>query len=74
MTDILRKYKLLDKSAKRELEDFLDALINKKSTTANKKNTKYRDNLLQISTWSEEDINLFIKNQSLLYNWEVEEW
>ena len=74
MTDILRKYKLLDKSAKRELEDFLDALINKKSTTANKKNTKYRDNLLQISTWSEEDINLFIKNQSLLYNWDVEEW
>ena len=74
MTDILRKYKLLDKSSRKELEKFLDDLISKGSASSGQSKTKYRNKLLQVSTWSQDDINLLIQDQSLFKNWNVEEW
>jgi len=74
MTDLALKYNLLDSSAKREVLDFMDFLLTKR--TKLKKSTKidYKKKILKVSVWSDSDIEKMIENQQKFNKWEVQDW
>ena len=74
MTDLLSKYKLLDNSEKKEVNDFLDFLLHKQKMKPNSSLSNYKKKILKVSTWSDADFMVFKKNQSLFNQWKVEEW
>jgi hypothetical protein len=74
MTDIALKYNLLDDSAKKEVLDFVDFLLNKKGNLKESDSSDYKKRLLQVSKWEEADIDLLIKNQQKLNQWNVQKW
>ncbi len=74
MSDVLLKYKLLNKSARQEVNDFLDFLLSKQKTEKNKPVTAYKKKILNVSTWSESDLNVFKESDKMFNNWRVQEW
>lgn len=75
MGDLLSKFELLDAEGKQQVLDYLDFLLSKKK----KKNAKfdvkaYRENLLKVGTWSDEDIAPIEEARQLINNWKVKEW
>lgn len=74
MTDLLSKYKLLNNSGKKEVNDFMDFLLHKQKMKSNDLFSGYKKKILKVSTWSDSDFMIFKKNQSLLNQWKVEEW
>lgn len=73
MTDVQLKYEKLDPLAKKEVDDFIDFLLSKRS--AKKSGEKsYEENLLRVSTWSEDDLKVFDENAKLFNNWTIDEW
>jgi len=73
MTNVQLKYEKLDPLAKKEVDDFIDFLLSKRS--AKKSGEKsYEENLLKVSTWSEDDLKVFDENAKLFNNWTIDEW
>jgi hypothetical protein len=74
MTDLISKYKLLNNSAKQELNDFMDFLLSNQKVEKRSSLSKYKRKILSVSSWSDSDLMIFEKNQSLFNQWNVEEW
>lgn len=74
MEDILSKFNLLDKNAKREVVDFMDFLISKKRTIRRKLLSDYKKKILSVTTWTDEELKIFDENKRLLNQWRVERW
>jgi hypothetical protein len=72
MNDIEIKYNRLNKTAKRELNDFIDFLLSKEETNNSMKN--YKNKILNVSVWSDSDLKAFNENQKLFKQWNVQEW
>ncbi len=74
MTEILLKYNLLDSYNRKEVLDFIDFLLNKKTEKIKKDKTSYKSKILKVSVWSESDIDLIIQNQQKLNQWKAQGW
>lgn len=74
MTDIVLKYNLLDTFAKKEVHDFMDFLLNKKSKSEKTHKSAYKKKILKVSVWSDLDIDLILQNQQKLNEWKAQEW
>lgn len=75
MGELLSKFELLDADAKQQLLDYLDFLISKKKKEKAKFDVEaYRENLLKVSVWSDEDIAPVEEARQLLNNWRIKEW
>ena len=73
MSDILSKYNLLDKAARKEVLDFIDLLLSKKK--AKKKSlSAYKEKILSVSTWTDEELKVFDENRKFFNQWKTEEW
>ena len=72
MNDIEIKYNQLNITAKRELNDFIDFLLSKEDTNNSMKN--YKNNILNVSIWTDADLKVFKENQKLINQWNVQEW
>jgi AAA+ ATPase superfamily predicted ATPase len=83
MNDLILKYSLLDDFRKQEVQDFIDFLLNKQEkkekvekppkSDESKKGT-YRERIMKIPVWSEEEVAVFDENRKLFNKWTVEEW
>lgn len=73
MTDIVLKYNLLNKTAKQEVNDFIDFLLTKKSKS-NNSTTNYKEKILKVSTWSEADVEEITKEMKKFQKLEVQNW
>jgi AAA+ ATPase superfamily predicted ATPase len=83
MNDLILKYSLLDDFRKQEVQDFIDFLLNKQEkkekvekppkSDESKKET-YRERIMKIPVWSEEEVAVFDENRKLFNKWTVEEW
>ena len=60
MTDLIKKYNLLDTASQKELLDFMNFLLNK-NVKSPKKMADYKKKILNVSVWNNEDID-FIPN------------
>jgi site-specific recombinase XerD len=73
MADIQLKYNLLDAASKKEVNDFVDFLLNKK-----KKKTEsissYKKKILKVSLWTDEDIAKIEEAQKHMNNWTPLQW
>ena len=74
MTDISLKYSLLDKTAKQEINDFVDFLLSRKRIQKMTPISDYKKKILSVSTWTDSDLKNFDDNQKLFNQWRVEEW
>jgi hypothetical protein len=74
MNDISLKYRLLSKSARQEVNDFMDFLLNKQQAKNNNPLSGYKKKILSVSTWTDSDIQVFKENQKLFNSWRIEEW
>jgi len=74
MNDILLKYTLLDKNAKKEVIDFIDFLLSKNRRINKKQISEYKKKILSVSKWTDADMKIFSENQKLLNQWKVEKW
>ena len=65
MDSSILKYNLLNAFEKKEVKDFIDFLFNKKKGTPQPTSSHYKNKILSVSTWSEEDIKPFDENKKL---------
>lgn len=71
MNEIVVKYNKLDKSARQELNDFMDFLLSKQIKEKPKLLTTYKNRILKVSVWSASDLKIFDENQKLFNNWKI---
>lgn len=74
MTNLALKYNLLDISAKKEVLDFIDFLLTKKTKSKQLQKTDYKKKILKVSVWNDSDIDLLIQNLQKLNQWKAQEW
>lgn len=74
MGDLLSKFELLDKEGKEQLLDYLDFLLSKKKKKGKFDVKAYRESLLKVGVWSDEDIAPIEEARQLVNNWKVREW
>jgi len=74
MSEIVVKYNKLDKTARQELNDFMDFLLSKQKNTNLMSLSAYKSKILNVSVWSDSDLKVFDENQKLFNNWKVQEW
>ncbi|MFA5330637.1 MAG: hypothetical protein WC384_22785 [Prolixibacteraceae bacterium] len=74
MSDILVKYNRLSKTARKEVNDFMDFLLSKQKSNRPNLLTTYKNKILKITTWSDSDLKIFEENQKLLNQWKSQEW
>ncbi len=73
MEELILKYNLLDSFGQQELMDFLEFLVQKKQNQASTSASNYKKQLLQVSTWTDEDL-AEIQSKSSKFNFEGSEW
>ena len=73
MTDLIKKYNLLDTASQKELLDFMNFLLNK-NVKSPKKMADYKKKILNVSVWNNEDIDFILKNQKKFNQWKVQDW
>ncbi len=74
MNDISLKYELLDKSSKNLVSELMDFLLSRAKSAEQKTHKSYRDRILDVSVWSDEDMKLFNDNQKRYGQWMPKEW
>lgn len=72
MTDLVLKYNALNKTAQKQVNDFMDFLLCKQKNYKSKVN--YKSRILSVSTWSDSDLEIFRNNQTLFNSWQIGEW
>ena len=74
MSDIIVKYNRLNKTARQEINDFMDFLLSKQKIEKPNFLTTYKNKILKISVWSDSDLKIFDENQKLYNQWRIPEW
>lgn len=74
MSDVSIKYSLLNKAARREVDDFMDFLLSKQKKNKINPITGYKKKILTVSTWSDADLQVFDENQKIFNQWRIQEW
>ena len=75
MADIALKYSLLSNNARKEVNDFLDFLLQKQKGKKNNSLSSYKKKILGVTTWSDSDIEVFQENQKRFNStWRPEKW
>ena len=72
MADTELKYDLLDSLEKREVQDFIEFLLSKRRPS--ERPGGYKDLILSVSVWNDEDVRLFGENDKLFNHWKPSEW
>jgi hypothetical protein len=73
---ILKKFELLDTEGQRQLLDFLDFLLlkQKEKHSLEFNYQVYRDQILSIGNWTDQDVDLIEKASTHFNQWQVQEW
>jgi hypothetical protein len=74
MDDLTLKYNLLDSSSKKEVIDFIHFLLEKRAKSNKSGSADYKKRILNVSVWSEADIETITRNQQKFNQWKAQEW
>jgi len=74
MDNSILKYHLLNSFEKKEVKDFIDFLFSKKKTAPLSGPSGYKNKILSVSTWGEEDIKVFDENKKIFDQWPPAKW
>jgi len=64
MDSSILKYSLLNSFEKKEVRDFIDFLFSKKKNIADSPSSDYRNKILSVSIWNEEDLKVFEEHKN----------
>ena len=74
MNDMSLKYRLLDRSAKEEVNDFINFLFSRQTCKKSLSISGYKKKILSVSVWKDSDLEIFKENQKLFNSWAIQEW
>ena len=74
MDGSILKYNLLNPFEKKEVSDFIDFLFSKKNKSEKPGPSGYKNKILSVSTWSEDDIKVFEENKKQFNQWPPTSW
>ncbi len=74
MDEFLIKLGLLDSIKRQEILNFLDFLLNKQKKEREGNFKSYKEQILEVSTWNEEDVAEINASGKKLDQWQVPEW
>lgn len=74
MSDMSLKYRLLDRSAKEEVNDFINFLFSRQLNKKSSSISGYKKKILSVSVWKDSDLEIFKENQKLFSSWAIQEW
>ncbi|WP_373521517.1 hypothetical protein [Aquiflexum sp.] len=74
MNDILEKYNQLSPDYQKQVNDFLDFILDKSKDDKSFEMKNWKNKILNISTWTDEDIKSFDEVQQHFNQWKVKEW
>lgn len=74
MNDMSLKYRLLDRSAKEEVNDFINFLFSRQTSKKSLSISGYKKKILSVSVWKDSDLEIFKENQKLFNSWAIQEW
>ena len=74
MDDLILRFGMLEPLKRQELLDFLDFLLSKQKKERKHIFKDYKEKLLQVSTWSKEDIKNMETEANKLNQWKAPEW
>ena len=74
MDDLVLRFGMLEPLKRQELLDFLDFLLSKQKKERKHIFKDYKEKLLQVSTWSKEDIKNMETEANKLNQWKAPEW
>ena len=74
MSELFLKVQSLDKEAQQEVADFVDFLIEKRGRVKKQDPVLYRQRLMAVSVWSDEDIKPIEEARQHFNNWKAAEW
>lgn len=74
MNEVLVKYEALDTFMQKRALEFLDYLLWTKDTVETVNMSEYKKRILNISTWSEDNIKIFDENAKRFNQWYIAEF
>ena len=74
MSELLVKYNKLNKTARQEVNDFMDFLLSKQKSIEPTFLSTYKNKILNVSVWTDSDLKIFDQNQKMFNQWKVQEW
>jgi hypothetical protein len=74
MNEVLLKYEALDTFLQKQALEFMDYLLSMKNKVKPVNMSDYKQKILKVSTWPEEDIEIFNKNRKLFNQWNIAEF
>ncbi len=74
MDSSILKYNLLTSIEQKEVVDFIDFLFSKKHNTPDPELSGYKQKILSVSTWSDDDLKAFDDNRKLFNQWPSITW
>jgi len=74
MSELIVKYNSLNKTARQEVNDFMDFLLSKQKANNPTFLSTYKNKIIKVSTWTDSDLKIFDQNQELFNQWRVKEW
>ncbi|WP_194976121.1 DUF2281 domain-containing protein [Aquiflexum lacus] len=74
MNEILEKYNQLSPDLQKQVNDFLDFMLEKYKVEKAFDMKSWKNKILNISTWTDEDVKAFDEGRQHFSQWKVEEW
>ena len=74
MDSAILKYDLLNSFEKKQVQDFIDFLFSKKKDAPNSDSSSYKNKILNVSTWSNEELKVFDENAKFFDQWHPTAW
>ena len=74
MNEILEKYNQLSPDLQKQVNDFLDFMLEKHKDEKAFDMKSWKNKILNVSTWTNEDIKEFDAVRQHFSQWKVEEW
>ena len=73
MDEAIVKYNQLDKASRVAVSKFIEFLYAKKNNKGNKL-SEFKKDILNISAWNDEDIEIYKEVRRFMNEWKIDEW
>lgn len=74
MDDLIRKYNTMSPELQKEVNDFVDFIINKSKRDKTFDMKIWKNKIKNLSTWTKEDIKEYEYGRKQFKQWKIEEW
>lgn len=74
MDEVLTKYNALDSFFQNQVLQYIDYLLSMKKSSEQINMSAYKEKILNVSTWREEDLEILNNNSKQFSEWKMEEF